>query len=425
MQVSPRLNVPQAKFITMPNKFRAFVAGFGSGKTWVGSAATCKHFWEFPRVNSGYFAPTYPHIRDIFYPTIEEVAFDWGLRTEVKVSDKEINFYSGNKYRGTTICRSLDNPATIVGFKIGHALIDEYDLLPVDKALLAFRKVLARMRYKVEGLKNGVDVTTTPEGFKATYKIFIEDLLKTPEKAGNYGIIHASTYENEKNLPEDYISSLLEAYPAQLIQAYLEGKFVNLTSGTVYNNFNRLHNHSDEVERPGEQLHIGMDFNVQNMAAVVHVERNGLPIAVNELIGVYDTPAMIELLKERFPQHKITVYPDASGQNRKTVNASTNDLALLRQAGFGVVVDAANPSVKDRIVAVNAAFLNAKGERRYKVNTRRCPEYTRCLEQQAYDKFGQPDKTSGTDHANDAGGYYICKRLPVSRPAASVPFSRR
>jgi hypothetical protein len=29
--------------------------------------------WEHPKINQGYFAPTYPQIRDI-YPTIEEVA---------------------------------------------------------------------------------------------------------------------------------------------------------------------------------------------------------------------------------------------------------------------------------------------------------------------------------------------------------------
>src|SRR5690606_7885821 len=135
MQVNPRLNIPQAQFINMPHKFRAFVAGFGSGKTWVGSAATCKHFWEFPKVNSGYFAPTYPQIRDIFYPTIEEVAHEWGLKVQVRTGDKEVHYYSGRKYRGTTICRSLDDPASVVGFKIGHALVDEFDLLPIDKAL--------------------------------------------------------------------------------------------------------------------------------------------------------------------------------------------------------------------------------------------------------------------------------------------------
>lgn len=419
VQIAPKLNIPQSQFLALPHKFRAFVAGFGSGKTWVGCSATCKHFWEFPKINSGYFAPSYPQIRDIFYPTIDEVAADWGLRTEIREGNKEVHFYSGKKYRGTTLCRSMDDPGSIVGFKIGHALVDEYDLLTMEKALLAHKKIMARMRYKVDNLRNGVDFTTTPEGFKATYKLFVSDVLKDEKKKSTYGLIHASTYENEKNLPDDYIQTMLDAYPSQLIEAYLNGQFVNLTSGTVYNNFDRKLNDSDVVEQKGEPLHVGMDFNVQHMAAVVHVERNGMPIAVGELVGVYDTPSMIKLLQARYEGHKIYVYPDASGQNRKTVDASTNDIALLKQAGFLVLVDASNPSVKDRIVAMNAAFHNAKGERRYKVNTRRCPEYTRCLEQQAYDKHGQPDKDSGVDHANDAGGYYICKRLPVLRPTAA------
>jgi hypothetical protein len=41
-----------------------------------------------------------------------------------------------------------------------------------------------------------------------------------------------------------------------------------------------------------------------------------------------------------------------------------------------VVVNAANPPVKDRINSVNAMFCNGNGERRYKVNVTRCPVYT-------------------------------------------------
>ena len=73
------LNKPQAAFISMPQKFKAFVAGFGSGKTWVGCSGIAKHLMEHPKINAGYFAPTFPHIRDIFYPTIEEAFFPWEL----------------------------------------------------------------------------------------------------------------------------------------------------------------------------------------------------------------------------------------------------------------------------------------------------------------------------------------------------------
>ncbi|HBO2681771.1 TPA: terminase family protein, partial [Pseudomonas aeruginosa] len=250
----PRLNVPQGKFIALPHKFRAFVAGFGSGKTWVGSAGICKHVWEWPGINSGYFAPTYAQIKDIFFPTIEEVAADWGLRVRLKESDKEVDFYAGRQYRSTTICRSMEKPQTIVGFKIGHALVDELDVLAKVKAQHAWRKIIARMRYKVDGLRNGVDVATTPEGFKFVHQQFVKQLREKPELRDRYGMIQASTYDNEANLPDDYIDSLLGDYPEQLIAAYLRGQFVNLTSGTIYTAYDRTLNASQETVQPGETL---------------------------------------------------------------------------------------------------------------------------------------------------------------------------
>lgn len=42
--ISPTLNVPQARFLSMPHKFKAYIAGFGSGKTWVGVAAYARGF---------------------------------------------------------------------------------------------------------------------------------------------------------------------------------------------------------------------------------------------------------------------------------------------------------------------------------------------------------------------------------------------
>ncbi|EPU2804627.1 terminase, partial [Escherichia coli] len=44
--ISPTLNVPQARFLSMPHKFKAYIAGFGSGKTWVGCGGICKGIWE-------------------------------------------------------------------------------------------------------------------------------------------------------------------------------------------------------------------------------------------------------------------------------------------------------------------------------------------------------------------------------------------
>lgn len=86
-----------------------------------------------------------------------------------------------------------------------------------DKARDAWRKIIARMRYNVPNLRNGIDVTTTPEGFKFTYEQFVKEANLSPEKAKLYGLIQASTYDNEANLPSDYIESLRQSYSPQLI----------------------------------------------------------------------------------------------------------------------------------------------------------------------------------------------------------------
>lgn len=418
----PTLNVPQSRFLALPHKYRAFVAGFGSGKTWVGCAGLCRHAWEFPRVNAGYFAPSFPQIRDIFYPTVEEVAHDWGLRVEIMEANKEVHFYSGKQYRTTVICRSMDRPQAIVGFKIGHALVDELDVMAAAKAEQAWRKIIARMRYKADGLKNGVDVTTTPEGFKFTYQQFVKALRDKPSLVNLYGLIQASTYDNAKNLPADYIPSLYDSYPKQLIDAYLRGLFVNLMSGSVYPDFDRVLNHSSESMQEAEPLLIGMDFNRLHMAAVVYVLRDGLPVAVDEITDGRDTPYMARLFKERYRDkgHAVTVYPDASGQNSSSKNASESDLSILREHGLTVRVNSTNPAVADRINAVNSLILNGQGVRRLKVNTLRCPKLTEALEQQSYDKNGQPDKSSGVDHVIDAAGYPVAYQWPIVKRVAQV-----
>lgn len=419
---NPRLNKPQARFLALDRKYRAFVAGFGSGKTFVGGAGLCQHAWEWPKVNSGYFAPTYAQIRDIFYPTIEEVAAQWGLNVSVHETNHEVTLYNGTRYRSTILCRSMEKPAEIVGFKIGKALIDELGVMAKAKAETAWRKIMARLRYKIDGLRNGADVTTTPEGFKFVYEQFVKRIREKPELGSLYGLVQASTYDNGKNLPDDYISSLLASYPPQLIGAYIRGQFTNLASGSVYPNFSRTLNHTPETIKENESLHVGLDFNVMNMTAAVSVIRDDEPRTLAELTKVRDTPEMARLLKTRFLDqgHQVTIYPDASGGNTSSKNASESDLSILKQAGFQVVVNPSNPAVKDRVNAVNGVTLNADGKRRWKVNTDSCPVLTEAQEQQSWGSNGEPDKTTGHDHPNDAVGYFLVKRYPITKRTATI-----
>lgn len=413
-----KLSYPQNVFLNgLSTKNTAYVGGFGSGKTFVACLKILIYIGRFPKKTWGFWAPSFPLIRDVFYPTFEEAAALMGFRIDINVGNKEVHVYRGSVYYGTVICRSMSNPSSIVGYKVAGGICDEIDTMQKAKAYDAWRKVNARLRLSVKGLEqNWLGVTTTPEGFNFVYETFAK------EPKSRYSMVQASTYENREFLPDDYIENLFETYPSNLIEAYLNGEFVNLVGQNVYNEYDPKLNSSDEVVTDADTvLHIGMDFNVTQMAARVFVKRDNGEHIADEFNALYDTKDMIEHIKLRYPDKRIVVYPDSSGKNRKSNGADVTDISLLQQAGFAVVMDDANPRVKTRVNCVNAMFCNANGVRRLFVNKVKCPITHEELSQQVYDDKGEPDKKSGKDHGNDAVGYYIAKMYPIVKQTIHRP----
>lgn len=405
-----RASVPQSDFVNGDDQFPAFVGGFGSGKTAAGIMRALRLKFDYPALDVAYYLPTYDLVRMIGYPRFSEVLTNSQVRFSLNKAEHVLTV----KGKGRVIFRTLDNPDRIVGYEVADSIVDELDTLKQVDAEHAWRQVIARNRQKKpDGSLNTVAVATTPEGFKFVYDRWHKD------PAPGYRLIRASTYSNARNLPDGYIESLKRSYPAQLIAAYLEGQFVNLTAGAVYPDFGRDTNYTDEEIEPGEELHIGLDFNVYNCTASVGVIRGGKPRILGELVKMRDTPHVIATIQEKFVGHRINVYPDASGQSNRTVNATESDILLLKRAGFNVRVPSKNPFVKERVMAVNALIRNSLGERTLLINTKRAPTLTECLEQQIYDDNGEPDKSDGKDHAPDALGYFVHFNWPIVKPIAA------
>lgn len=359
---------------------------------------------KHPKTNRAFYEPTYDLIRMIAWPRFEELLTNLNIPYRLTKTPHNVLDIEGC---GQIIFRSMDTPSRIIGYEVGDSDVDELDTLKRDDAADVWRRVLSRNRQKkANGAINTAAVATTPEGYRFVYEAW----EKNPQ--AGYEIIRAPTRSNP-HLPADYIDSLKSIYPEHLLNAYIEGKFVNLTSGTVYIGFDRHTNSTNETIQGHEPLYVGMDFNVGNMSAVVHVKRDGEPMAVDEITKAYDTPDMCNILKQRYEGHNIIVYPDSSGNSRKSNDAAKTDIRVLKDAGFSVRAPKKNPPVRDRINSMNAAFKGG-----YRVNADRCPEYVRCLEQQAYNNNGDPDKSQGLDHLPDAGGYFIGYEYPVNRVRA-------
>ena len=397
-----RLTDKQRAFVTCTDPYPCFVGGFGSGKTAAAMARAMALKVMCREQSVAYYLPTYPLIEDIAFQRFPELCEKRGWAFKLNKQSAVMEFPGA----GRLIFRNMEQPERIVGYEVAHSVVDEIDIMPTDKARNAWNKIIARNRQKC-GMPNTVGVATTPEGFKFVY----ERWERNP--AQGYRLFRASTEDNAHNLPDGYIDNLRNSYPANLLAAYLDGQFVNLTSGSIYAEFDRALNRSTETIQVSDHLHIGMDFNVGQMAGAVFVLRDGDPHGVDEITGVLDTPAMIATIKSRYQGHAIFVYPDASGGGRRSNNASESDIALLRAAGFTILAPSANPPVKNRILAMNQ-MIHCEGVRRLKVNVDRCPMLVEALEKQAYDKNGEPDKTSGLDHINDACGYLIHYKFPVA-----------
>ena len=384
------------------------VAGFGAGKTEAAILRSIFGILRHPGLNRGFYEPTYDLIRMIAWPRFEQTLTEMDI--PYKLQKSPLNQITIEGY-GVIFFRSMENPNRIIGYEHADADIDELDTLKKDDAAHVWRQVIARNRQQKEGGINSIGVTTTPEGFR-----FVYDTWKRDPREG-YEIIQAPTRSNP-HLPPGYIQSLQDIYPASLLDAYLDGNFVNLTFGTVYGSYDRAAHNSRETIKPGESLFIGCDFNVTRQCAIVYVRRNGDEWhAVEELIDMYDTPDMISIIQDRYAGHPIYIYPDASGRARKTVNASTSDISLLEQAGFMIRAKKSNPAVKDRVMATNAAFERGV----LYCNAEKCKTLVESFEQLAYDKNGEPDKKSGLDHAIDAATYPIGYEMPIQKPVAHIP----
>lgn len=407
--MNKQLSLPQCDMIQSKAKSVACVAGFGSGKTDIALDTCLTTMRQNPGNDMLYLAPTFPLIKDIWYPKVEDFMFDNKMKYSINRGDNVINING----LGKIFCRTMEHPGRIIGFEVLDAFLDELDVLPEEKALEVWRKAKARCRQKAKGggsKTNQMYVTTTPEGFKATHKLFKKEPLP-----GSH-LIQMSTHSNAVNLPDDYIDELRANYPAQLIEAYINGQFVNLVAMPVWFCYDRKRNRSLQRVQKDDHLIVGMDFNVGRGCAVIWVRRDTQLHAVDEVYNSYDTNDTIRVLKERYPRHGITVYPDASGKARKSVNATISDIALLKQAGYAIKVGTKNPSIKDRVMSTNAQFLNAKEQINAYVNDAMCPHYADGLEQQVYDNNGLPEKGENKeDDVTDAGSYPIATLHPIKK----------
>ena len=373
-------------------------AGYGAGKT----RALCAKAVFMAAANQGFtgcvMEPTGPLIRDIWQTDFENFLEEYGVPYTFRASP--LPEYVLHLEQDTRLlCRSFENWQRIIGSNFSHILADEVDVVSPGIATKAFPKILGRLR---AGNVRQFAAVSTPEGFRWMWNTFgTEDAQKRPDRK----LIRMRSVDNP-HLPQDFIERLQANYDPSLLQAYLEGQFCNLTTGQVYDRFDRAkHVITDIPDVSREPLRVGCDFNVGNSNAVIGVRLGENLLLVDEISGAHDTDGMAQEIQRRAKGRPVYIYPDASGGNRST-NASRTDIQILESYGFSNQSPKANPPIRDRVASVQALLENGKGLVMMQIAAH-CKRTIESLELQSYTEAGDPDKDAGYDHMNDALGYLV------------------
>ena len=378
-------------------------AGYGAGKT----RSLAAKAEVLAALNQGFtgcvMEPTGPLIRDIWMNDFELFLESYSIPYTFRASplpEYVLHLPGGNT---KILCRSFENWSRIIGLNLAWVLADEIDTVTPSIAQKAFPKILGRLR---AGNVRQFAAASTPEGFRWMWNTFgTEEAQKRPDRK----LIRMRSADNP-HLPKDFIERLKANYDPSLLQAYLEGQFCNLTTGQVYDRFDRAkHVITDIPNVENEPLRIGVDFNIGNMSAVIAVRLNNQLLIIDEVSGAHDTDALAQEIRRRFPDHRVYAYPDASGGNRST-NASQTDIQILESYGFTNQSPRSNPPIRDRVASVQALLENGKGEVRLQVAAN-CKRTIECLELQSYTEKGDPDKDAGYDHMNDGLGYLVWREF--------------
>ncbi len=383
-----------------PSRFKVVVAGRRWGKSFLAMHEIAKAA-RHPGAKVYYVAPTYKMCKQILWDDLKQKLTSANWVKKINESELTIRLINGS----IIYLASGDQPESLRGRSISHLIIDEAAMINQKMWTEVCRPALSDQQ-------GGALFITTPKG-KGSW---VYELWQGAHAQDNWRAFSFTTLSGGNVAPEEIEAARNELDEKSFRQEY-EASFEQYSGSIYYNWDSGTHIKKQDLDfKKNEILHVAMDFNVSPLVAAI-CRVNGNEISVIDEISMEgsNTFEMAEELINRYPDNRIWVYPDASGQARKT-SSNTSDHHILRNSGFTLKVKNINPPVKDRIAAVNASLKATDGTVKLSVDPK-CRNLIKCISGQTYKENTQvPDKSGNLDHMNDALGYLVHWINPIRRP---------
>lgn len=391
-----RMTAPQMRILRSSKRFVAVVAGRRFGKTHLAALKLYIKAVNDPGSTSWYLAPTFAMAKDVMWPKLKHIINPGYIlsQDQTELTMRLIN--------GSVIgCRSADNPDRLRGPGLNMVVFDE--------AAFMTKGVWDVVRPALADKGGEAFFISTPSGYNWFYD------LVTEAQNNPYWDVFEYTTEEGGNVPLDEIEVARATMDKRMFRQEFLASFESL-AGRVYYAFDRRKHVKKLDDNRGLPILVGLDFNINPMSAVFGIKTGGQLHIINEYeIPSGNTEDMVRYIQRKYVGRKVRVYPDPTGNARKTsAPVGQTDFTILRRAGFKVLSPSHPYMVADKINTVNGAFMNAKSESRLFVDGSYCRSLCKALDGLTYrPDSSEPDKSLGLDHITDALGYLVLYELPM------------
>lgn len=398
------LSDPQRTIAQDPTRFRVAICGRRFGKTYLATRELAR-FARFPQRRAWFIAPTRGQGKGIVWENLKSrlQPLNWVQR----INESELSIFLRN---GSEISiKSADAYDRMRGFSVDFCVFDEFaDMDP---------NVWTVVRPTLSDRQGHALFIGTPKGTGNWSKDIFDMALLHPESWRSW---QYTTLDGGRVAPEEVAAARAEMDERTFRQEY-EATFETF-AGRIYYAFERDNIQPLAVDQP-DHIYVGMDFNVDPMTATIGLRIGEDRMHLIDEIRMFgsNTNEMVQEIRTRYPQSRVTVYPDPASRQRKTSAGGVTDMSILQNAGFTVKAPRAHDVIRDGINAVNARLCTASGVRHLLVDPK-CKYTIESLERHCYKEgTSQPDKDSGYDHMSDAIRYMISYIWPIRRDTKPTP----
>lgn len=409
-----RYHPEQIRLLQSQKRFKAVVAGRGSGKTELARREIVIQFMRrkpWPDPKYFYVLPTLNQASRVAWDDILSK-----IPPEVIRRKNENKGFIENIYGARIYVVSAENPERLEGVQWDGGIIDESS--DIKEGVFGKNLGPALSHRKAWCWRIGIPKRRGIGGRE--FKEFFDLGVSGDPDIDSFhwvsaDILSVEELEHWKKLlsPQDF----REQYEASW----------ELSTGLVFPDFSKENITEAAVYHPNLPIIVGSDFNVDPMAWVMcHMVDGKLHVFDELFIRGTNTKQTLQELYNRYPTHKAgwIFIGDATSRARKTA-ASASDYVQI--ANFGLFSPKhlfypdKNPAVADRIACCNAAICNAKDERRVFVNPK-CTNLIKDFQFRYYKEGTSIINDSGDlGHITDAIGYVIWQVLPLRLETTGVP----